>query len=129
MTYVADTHAFVWFLTNDPKLGKEAHSILQKADEGKETIIVPTIVLAEMLQICENKDVSLKFRDILSKLASSTNYVSYALDVEVLIKAQDLSEIREMHDRIIVATAIITNCKILTKDSVIKQFNKAETVW
>jgi len=36
MPYVLDTHALIWFLTSDNKLGKKALELLRRADMGEE---------------------------------------------------------------------------------------------
>lgn len=51
MDYVTDTHPLVWYFTEDPQLSQNALFIFEKSlDEG--SIIVPTIVLAELMHIC-----------------------------------------------------------------------------
>jgi len=129
MLYITDTHSLVWFLSDYSKLGKNALGIFNKAEEGKCIVFIPTIVLAEVMYICEKKKVSVKFKDILKKLENSLNYIVYNLDLEVLIKSQDLVKINELHDKIITATAQIVKAKILTKDENIKNSGYAETVW
>ncbi len=57
MSYVVDTHAFIWYLIG--KLPEEADSIFRSAEEGESTIYVPTIVLAECLYLVENKKIIL----------------------------------------------------------------------
>ena len=47
MYYVADTHAFIWYLTDDTKLSRIARDIFGSADKGEAVIIVPAIVLLE----------------------------------------------------------------------------------
>ena len=129
MLYITDTHSLVWFLSDYSKLGKNSLDIFNKAEEGKCIVFIPTIVLAEVMYICEKKKVSVKFKDILKKLENSLNYIVYNLDLEVLIKSQDLVKINELHDKIITATAQIVKAKILTKDENIKNSGYAETVW
>ena len=46
MIFVADTHSFLWYLSEDSRLGKKAKSIFELAEKGEATIAVPTIVLA-----------------------------------------------------------------------------------
>lgn len=68
MAYVLDTHSFVQFLTSDNKLGKNDLELLRRADICEETVIIPTVVLAEIFYICEKKKVALKVREILDKI-------------------------------------------------------------
>ncbi len=43
-TYVVDTHALVWYLTDDMKLSEEAAAIIEKSERGDPTVVIPTIV-------------------------------------------------------------------------------------
>ncbi len=49
MMYLADSHALFWFLTQNPKLGKNAERAFIDAEQGKASIIIPSIVLVELL--------------------------------------------------------------------------------
>jgi len=59
MSYVADTHAFVLYITG--KLPERVDSIFRSAEEGESTVYIPTIVLAECLYLVENKKIDLDF--------------------------------------------------------------------
>lgn len=61
-----DTHALLWHLTEDDKLGRKAKEVLDGGDRGEKTIIIPTMVSTEALFILEKKRVDLKFREILN---------------------------------------------------------------
>ena len=129
MLYVADTHTIIWFLSNDTRLGNQAKKILEKADEGKVIIIIPTIVLAELIFICEKKDASVKFKDILDKINESSNYIHYNLDMKVISEIANLKQIPEMHDRVITATAKLNKATLITKDENIIESGVIETLW
>ena len=129
MLYVADTHTIIWFLSNDTRLGNQAKKILEKADEGKVIIIIPTIVLAELIFICEKKDASVKFKDILDKINESSNYIHYNLDMKVISEIANLKQIPEMHDRVITATAKLNKATLITKDEDIIESGVIETLW
>ena len=62
--YVTDTHGLIWFLTEDRKLGKKAEEIFLSADRGDATVVIPSIVLLEILHICEKQNAKLKFKQI-----------------------------------------------------------------
>jgi len=129
MPYVADTHSLIWFLTDDKRLGAKAKDILERADEGKVIIIIPTIVLAELVFICEKKDVSVKFKDVSDKINESSNYIHYNLDMKVISEIANLKQIPEMHDRVITATSKLNKATLITKDEDIIESGMIETVW
>src|SRR3989338_6806001 len=109
MYYVADTHSLIWYLSEDKRLGSNALQIFMMADKGEETIIIPTIVLAELIYICERKKAEVKIKAVFDMIKNSLNYLPYPLNVPVLEKSMVLKDFRDMHDRIIVATALTNN--------------------
>ena len=129
MYYVADAHGIIWYLTEDKKLGEKASSIFNRADNGEEIIIIPTIVLAEIMHICDKRKLKVKVKDILEKIKGSLNYIAYSLDLDVLEEAEKIKEISEMHDKIIVATCILTGALLITKDKEIINSKIIQTVW
>ena len=68
MIYIADTHSLIWFLAEDSNLSKKAKEIFDYAEIGKNAIVIPTIVLAELLYMCEQKQAPDKFSEIIKKI-------------------------------------------------------------
>jgi len=127
--FVTDTHALLCYLTEDKRLGKKALKILEKADIGDAEIIIPTTVLAEALFITEKHKVDIKFMDIIEEIENSSNYFIHPLDLEVILKCHELLKIPELHDRVIVATSLLLDAKLITKDAIITDSNIIEVVW
>lgn len=126
--YVADTHSFLWYLQNNEKLGSKAKSIFEACDNNKEAVIIPSIVLIECIYICEKKKIELKFQQILEKLKSASNYYIYPLDESITFECSKIN-MKEPHDRIIVATARLLGAPLITNDRNIKESKIAEIVW
>lgn len=127
--YVADAHAFIWFLTEDEKLGENAKKLFLSADKGDISIVIPSIVLLETLHVCEKHKAELMFEDVMQKIQNSLNYPVYPLDMRVVEECQNLKEFHELHDRVIVATAKLLNAKVITKDDEIKNSGIVGVVW
>ena len=127
--YVTDAHAFLWFLSEDERLGKRALEIFRACDKGKEIIVIPSIVLLECMYVCEKKRIGIEFREIIQKIQGTLNYPIYPLDEEIVLECQNVGEIAEAHDRIIVATTKLLNAKLITKDVSITNSNIVETLW
>ncbi|HEC93411.1 MAG TPA: PIN domain-containing protein [Candidatus Atribacteria bacterium] len=124
--YVTDTHAFIWYLLDN--LPKKVDDIFKSVEKGESTIFVPTIVLAESLHLVENKKIDLNFDDLLKKIEMSKNFVPTSFNFQIMKILPELG-IKELHDRIIIATAKILNAKLITKDKEIKKAGIVETVW
>ncbi len=84
--YVTDAHGFLWFLSKDERLGKNALEIFRACDKGKEIVIVPTIVLLECMYVCEKKRIAFEFREVMQKIQGTFNYPVYPLDEEVVLE-------------------------------------------
>ena len=129
MLYVADTRGIVWFLSDNPQLSEKAKNIFEETEQGKNIIVIPTIVLAELLYLCERKKMQNVFSIIIKKIKEGTNYVAYDLDVGVIIACQKLEKVPEMHDKIITATAQLLDTAVITKDSCIVECGYVKTLW
>ncbi|MFW6126419.1 MAG: type II toxin-antitoxin system VapC family toxin [Chloroflexota bacterium] len=127
--FVADTHALAWYFTGAAKLGSEALDVLRASASGRGLIVVPTIVLAELMWISEKKRISLEFHELVDKIEASQNFEVYPFDMEVLRTAERIRSIPELHDRIVVATAVLVGAKILSKDEDLRQSGIVEVVW
>lgn len=129
LVYVADSHAILWHLTNDEALGKKAKQILHEADAGKVTIVLPSIVLAELFWICKFKKVGLHFADLLSKIENVENYIIEPLSLTHINFFSAFAKISELHDLIIVATCEQYRAKLLSNDADIRKSGYVEIIW
>jgi len=84
--------------------------------------------LAECLHLVENEKIDLNFSDLLKKIEMSRNFVPTSFNFQVMKVLPEI-RIKELHNRIIVATANILNAKLITKDREIKEAGIVETVW
>lgn len=50
-------------------------------------------------------------------------------DMRVLSKTVELPKGLDIHDRIIVATSILTNSQLITRDGVLRNLFPNETIW
>ncbi len=129
MLYLTDTHSLIWFLTKDSNLSDKAKAIFLLAENRQAVILIPTIVLAELLFVCEKKKFQKGFSEFIEVIKNAQNFVLYNLDLEIIIECERLIRINEMHDRIIVATAKILNAVVITKDANIKESGDVKIVW
>lgn len=105
MKYILDTHALIWFLEGNSRLGVTAKEIL--SDSSSE-LILPAIALAESVWIVSRGKTSIPSVEALLKVVKQDQRVSiYPLDSEVVEKSVHLTSINEMHDRQIVSTALV----------------------
>ncbi len=127
--YVADTHALLWYLTDDNRLSKVANEVFEETERGEHLIIVPTIVLVESLDVIEKKRVAYDFDLVLRSIGDNENYIVWDLDLEVVKQIVIIKNIPELHDRIIVAIAKICEAGLITKDGEIADAKEVKTKW
>ncbi|MEH1951680.1 MAG: PIN domain-containing protein [Nostoc sp.] len=132
MKYVIDTHALIWFLEGNARLGANANAILSNPDSQ---LVIPATTLAEAVWIVERGRTSISSaKNLLSAVESDPRVVIYPLDKDVIEKTISLSAINEMHDRQIAATALVLASKgdevqLLTCDSNIIASGLVSIIW
>src|SRR4030042_800438 len=129
MNFVTDTHALLWWFTESPRLSPKAAEILQGCENGENIIFIPSIVIAEALSVFEKKRVFFDFKTLFKKMNESDNFVLIPLDYPILRKMIDLKDIPELHDKIIVLTAMYLGLPLITKDKTIHQLPYLKTIW
>ena len=132
MKYVIDTHALIWFLEGNSLLSTKAKFILSQPDSQ---LIIPATTLAKAVWIVERGRTSIPDpKDVISVVNADPRVVIYPLDKEVIEITMSLSVIQEMHDRQIVATALVLASKgdvvqLLTCDKNITESGLIAIVW
>lgn len=131
--YIVDTHALIWYLAADSQLGKSASRIL---NDSSSRLLIPSIALAEALFILERKPhlYTLSETELLREIKRDRRMSIAVLDTEIVDKTLDCKAIPEMHDRQIVATALLAqeagvNVAILTKDDNITNSGLIPCIW
>jgi len=128
MDYTTDTHSLVWYLQESNKLSKKA---LKAFEQSKETgvVIIPAVVLAELMFIADKGKVTLTFEETLSKIEEYVNFKIASLDIEIIKFANKIKSNLEMHDKLIVATALFYDTSLITKDSRIISSKEVDVIW
>jgi len=126
MFYVADTHAWVFYLLDC--LPEKADEVFSQAEHGGAYVFVPTIALAECVYLVEGGKIDLDLEGLFSKLRAGGNFIPAPLTLDVVERIH-LIPLTEIHDRIIVATAQALGAKALTRDEQIVESGVVETIW
>jgi PIN domain nuclease of toxin-antitoxin system len=104
LKYVVDTHALIWYLEGNTRLGEQARRILADASSH---LLLPAIALAEAMWIVEKGKTSIpSVVALLAALKADPRIEIVPLDATIVTKTKELTTINEMHDRQIVATAL-----------------------
>ena len=119
MKFVTDTHSFLWYLQDHPRLGDSCKRLFDRAS-GDGQIIIPAIVLAELLYISRKKTLPLAFDKIMNFLEREKRFSTFPLTGDVIQKAIPFKSL-EMHDALIVATALHLDLPLMTQDGEIQE--------
>jgi len=128
MHYVTDTHSLVWYFTDDARLSTKAlKAFEQTIQEG--LVTVPAVVLAEIIFIAKKGRVSLSFEQTIERIESFENFDIAPLDIDILKLADKIEVDMEMHDKLIVATALNLKASLITRDKRMREVGIVSTVW
>lgn len=128
MYYVADTHALAWYFTDSPQLSRNAREVFDSAEKGGAVIIIPAIVLLECIDIAEKKKVPIDFEELILKITQGSNFLVSETTLGIITETSRVKGFKDLHDRVIVATAQLYDAHLISKDSIIRKLYK-KTVW
>ena len=126
MLCVVDTHVLIWYFMGSKRLHKKLKERIDAIRNRGGRLLVPTIVLAEALDIAEKKRVELDFADMYRLIKEEAEFEIVGFGSEVFDGTLRLKGVKEIHDRIIVATAKFYQVGILTKDKIINESGEVE---
>lgn len=132
MKTVLDTHALIWLLEGSSRLGPAAKALLL---EPTSELVLPAIALAESVWIVSRGKTSISSVEaLLAVINQDPRIVIYPLDQIVIEQTLLLSEINEMHDRQVVATALVIQAQgdevaLLTCDQNITEAGLVTVIW
>jgi predicted nucleic acid-binding protein len=111
------------------KLGLRAREILDAAESGGRAVHVPGMVLAEVLYLYERGRISLSLEQVADHFERFPAYTEFPLSFSVVRTAAEVSDIPELHDRLIAASARLLGVPLITNDPRIQASRFVETVW
>lgn len=118
MNVFVDTHVLVWRFLEPSKLSPAQAGFFQREETG---FLVPTIVLLEIQYLKEIGRIEVNLGDFLLTLKSEDKFRLIPFDEMVMLESLNLATTRDPFDRIILAHALATATKILTKDRWMKK--------
>ena len=126
--FVTDTIGFVLRIERR-RLSEKVKLIFDSVEFGNTIVYVPGIVFAEILYLSEKQRIRTSIDEVEDYLKEHPNYKEYSLNFAVIQSTAEITDIPELHDRLIAATARQLDLELITNDSVIQASAFVKTVW
>jgi PIN domain nuclease of toxin-antitoxin system len=127
--YVIDTHALIWYLTNDEKLGKQAAAVFTAAERGETRLVVSAVVLAEMYYANKKHNWFADFNETYQRLKAKPYFRFVDFKADHVLDFDKDAAVPEMHDRIITGLARRIGAPLLATDLQIAAANLITVIW
>jgi PIN domain nuclease of toxin-antitoxin system len=126
--YVIDTHVLVWYFIGSKRLKPTLREEIDETRNQNGRLLVPTIVMAEALDIAEKGRVNFDFSEMYRRIREEPEFEIVSFSSEIFDTTMQIRNIPELHDRIIVATARFYGTGILTKDRIILESGEVQVL-
>jgi PIN domain nuclease of toxin-antitoxin system len=132
MTFVTDTHGFVFYATGKiDLLGRRARRVYAQAEMRRATIYIPTVCFFEITLLLERGRIksNLPFPAWKAKAEQSASFIVEPLTWEDVYEAQSLVSLSDPFDRLIAGVANRLQVPLITRDSELVDSGTLETLW
>lgn len=132
--YILDTHALIWFLEGNSRLGQQAKITMGAADS---LMVLPIIALAEAAFLIERGRIGIPtLTELLADILADRRIEIYPLTWDIFERSfttVGLSNL-ELHDRFIVGTALHLQdlgdaVEIITRDQMVIGAGVLSVIW
>ena len=127
-----DTHAWIWWVSNPEELSEAARSRIDDAAEHSDVLVSCISTWEVMLLVAKSRlELSMDAKGWIAE-SERIPFVRFVpVDNQVAVKSVSLP--MPFHsdpaDRIIVATAMIADAAVVTKDQKLLNYAHVETIW
>lgn len=128
-TYVADTHALIFYPSEPARLGSRARKAFAEAVRGEAEIVLPVIIFAELIFAVERGRVKLDVASVVRQVKDTSFFQVAPLTLEHLLAIRTMTAIVELHDRIIAAEALARQGGLITRDANVRKSGIVPTLW
>ncbi len=129
---VADTHAVIWYIFGDSRLSKTARDLIAQIAADGDQVAFSSITLAEIVYLSEKGRISPLTLERLLTAVDTTNAVltevPFDRDIAEALHLVERTQVPDLPDRIIAATALHLEVPVISRDSKIK-LSSVSTIW
>lgn len=126
--YVTDTMAIVLYLSKR-KLPLGVKQLFQSADLGLMIITVPAFVAVEVSYLFAKGRIDVSLAHLQQHMRQYPAYRFESLTLDIIEASAPMTDIPELHDRLIAATARLLGVPVISNDPDITASAFVEVVW
>jgi len=123
MSYLLDTHTFMWWVLDNPKLNKETRTLMSETDAGlflSAASAWEMVIKAQVGKLILPEPVI----DFIRKQLVLNDIASLDITTEHALKVFSLPlHHKDPFDRMLIAQAIVEDLTIITNDELIRQYD------
>jgi PIN domain nuclease of toxin-antitoxin system len=128
MKYLLDTHAFLWFVTDDDKLSSKARSIIKNSNNEVYFSAASAWEMSIKIRL-GRLTIEEGLEPFIVKQLAENKFSTLAITIFHSIYTSKLPEIhKDPFDRMIIAQAQVEDLSLISKDKNIKKY-KVPVVW
>ena len=128
MKYLLDTHAFLWFVTDDDKLSSNARSIIKNSNNEVYFSAASAWEMSIKVRL-GRLTIEEDLEPFIIKQLAENNFSTLSITIFHSIYTSKLPEIhKDPFDRMIVAQSQVEDMPLISKDKNIKKY-KVPVVW
>ena len=129
---IADTHTIIWYLFADSRLSLTARNTIEQIAKNGNRVGISSITLAEIVYLKEKNRIPENTLKLLLNTIDKQDTVLKEIPLEknivITLAKIERTQIPDLPDRIIAATALYFKVPVISRDSKIKLSNIA-SVW
>jgi PIN domain nuclease of toxin-antitoxin system len=129
---IADTHAIIWYIEQDPRLSLRAKEAIDDAANAGDQIGISSITLIELTYLLEKSRIAPgTFAELQLSLDIPTSvFREYPCDHAVALALRTVlrAQVPDLPDRVIAATAVRHGVPCISRDGKI-QLSQVPTIW
>lgn len=129
---VADTHAVIWYIFGDARLSTTARDAIAQIAAAGDQVAFSSITLAEIVYLSEKGRISgLTLQRLLTAVDATDAVlaeVPFDRDIANVLHLIERTQVPDLPDRIIAATALHLGVPVISRDSKIK-LSSVSTIW
>ena len=132
MTYVTDTNALIFFVTDHTsRMGRQCARIFHRAEQERDHVHVPIVCFFELAQLIERGRLrsSFDFNEWYETVRQFPGLPIEPLVWEDIREARGLAALVDPFDRMIAGTALRLDAPLITPDERIRASGLLRTVW